>query len=339
MSLTLVRASGEPRALGRTYGEQSASGIARAISFYEERAARGGSWSALLDELGLYVDAARRGLPHLVEEVEGVAEGAGADRDAIWLLNCMEEVWPFEACTTMVSGRWLMHGEQWYGGHDDIALISATPARRPGFVSPTCAGFLPVVGMSAVGFAQGIDSLTSNDERAGIPRLLVSRHGLDARSLDEAIDSARIEGRAGGYAHVFADATRRVVVETTATTSAVLDRGSLHTNHALAPAIKRVTPNGSEGSHARLDRAGELLDRSPPATVEDCMALLSDHEGRPQSICEHGHDDPARSATVFGMVCDLREGVVYVSDGRPCGGRWIEQPVAGFQRSEVARVV
>ncbi|MDQ4096186.1 MAG: C45 family peptidase [Actinomycetota bacterium] len=338
MSLSVVKTSGGPRALGRAYGEQSAAGIERAIAFYRQRA-EAGSWDALVNELGPYVDAARRHLPHLAEEVEGAAEGANVDRDAVWLLNCMEEVWPFEACTTMVSGPWLMHAEQWYGGHDDIAVIVAAPEDGPGFVSPTCAGFLPVVGMSAAGFAQGIDSLVSNDERIGIPRLLVSRHGLDAHDLDEAVDFARIDGRAGGYAHVFADALRRVIVETTATTSAVIDGGAVHTNHALTPAIKRVTPNGSAGSHARLERAAELLDRRPPSTLEDCMALLSDHGDGEQSICEHGDDDPARSATVFGMICDLRAGVVYVSDGRPCGGRWVEQPVAGFRRSEVVGVV
>lgn len=338
MSLTLVTTSGDPRALGRAHGEQAADAIARSVALYEGIAAERDSWSGLLSKVGPYVDAARSGLPHLAEEVEGLAEGAGIESDALWMLNCMEEVWPFEACTSAVSGRFLMHAEQWYAGHDSIALVTAQPARGPAFVSPTCAGFLPVVGMSAAGFAQGIDSLTADDDRVGVPRLLVSRHGLDADNLDGAILSAQVPGRAGGYAHVFATASRRAIVETTATRSVVLEDDGLHTNHALAPAIKTVAPGASDGSRARLERARELVENDPPTTVEDCMSILRDHDSEPQAICEHKSDEPTASSTVFGMVCDLVAGTVYVSDGHPCEGRWTETAVPGFATTGAAHV-
>ena len=338
MSLTLVEASGSPRALGRAYGEQAADAVARSVGLYERIAAERGSWSELLSQVGPYVDAARTGLPHLAEEVEGLAEGAGLDDEALWMLNCMEEVWPFEACTSIASGRFLMHAEQWYAGHDAIVLVTARPDDGPAFVSPTCAGFLPVVGMSAAGFAQGIDSLTAEDERTGIPRLLVSRHGLDARDLDAAIVSAQVPGRAGGYAHVFASATRRVIVETTATRSTVLEGEGLHTNHALTPTIRGAAPGASDGSRARLARAKQLVADRPPETVEDCMSILADHDSEPQSICEHTSEEPTASSTVFGMVCDVVSGSVFVSDDHPCTGRWVEVAVPSFQSAGAAHV-
>lgn len=339
MSLTRVVAAGEGGSLGRAYGEGCAAGIGRSVAFYERLAQRRGSLPSLQKQLGPFVDAARMQLPHLADEVDGVAEGAAVDPEAIWLLNCIEEVWPFEACTTVVTGRWLMHAEQWYAGHDETALVVAAPANAPAFVSPTCSGFLPAVGLSSAGFGQGIDSLTASDERTGIPRLLVSRQGLGAGSLEQAAAAARIDNRAGGYAHVLATASESLIVETTATSSADLPGGRLHTNHVLSPTLKRLASRATDGSKARLARAHKIDAQRPPATVEDCMALLADHEGEPQSICLHEDtDDPEASATVFGMVCDLEEGRVYVSDGRPCEGRWVEQAVPGFRASGVVHV-
>ncbi len=82
----------------------------------------------------------------------------------------MEEVWDFEACTTMVHGRFFMHAEQWYAGHDHVTVVIAAPDGAPGFVSPTCSGFLTAVGVSASGFAQGINSLSGRTIWSGPPR-------------------------------------------------------------------------------------------------------------------------------------------------------------------------
>lgn len=339
MSLTGVAVTGDGRSMGRAYGEGCAEPIAASLAFYERFARERGSLAEIQRRTGPFVDAARAGVPELAAEVDGLAEGAHIETEAAWFLNCMEEVWPFESCTTMVSERWLMHAEQWYAGHSAIAVVAARPSSGPAFVSPTCAGFLPAVGLNASGFAQGIDSLTARDERVGIPRLLVSRLGLGAEGIEAAAATAVVEGRAGGYAHVLATAGRRLVVETTATASARLPGGRLHTNHVVSPALKEIAPGASEGSLARLSRARELVRQSRPRTAEDCMTLLADHASSPQSICLHDDPaDPTASATVFGMVCDLETGDVFVSDGRPCAGRWHEYRVPAFVPEGVAHV-
>lgn len=339
MSLTAVTVEGDGRAMGRAYGEGCAEPIADSLAFYERFARERGSLAEMQRRTGPFVDAARAGLPELAAEVDGLAEGAAVEPEAAWFLNCMEEVWAFESCTTMASDRWLMHAEQWYAGHSAIAVVEASPSGGPAFVSPTCAGFLPAVGLNASGFGQGIDSLTALDERVGIPRLLVSRLGLGADNIEAAAAAAVVEGRAGGYAHVLATAGQKHVVETTATSSARLPGGRVHTNHVVAPALKGIAPGASKGSLARLNRAREIVTQRRPRTAEDCMALLADHGSSPQSICLH-HDpvDPTASATIFGMVCDLETGDVFVSDGRPCEGQWHHYRVPGFVPERAARV-
>lgn len=324
MTLTLVRAAGSPRALGRAQGEAFGDGIAEALAFYGGIAKPGGPPPSL----GAFVDAARAGAPEIVAEMEGLAEGSAVSFEEIAWLNCLEEVWDVEACTTMTHGRFLLHAEQWYAGHDQIGVVQAAPENGPAFLSPTCMGFLPAVGLSAAGYGQGIDSLTASDDRVGIPRVAVSRRALGARNLDDAIAAATMDGRAGGYAHTLASVERAVVVETTATGAAVLEHpAGAHTNHYLGDAPTGSRP--SRGSRARLERALVLLAESPPRDLDDCARLLADHAGSPESICLH-EEGPEASATVFGMACDLATGEMIVSDGRPCSGSWESFSVASL---------
>lgn len=337
MSLTVVRASGSPRSLGWAQGEGSAEGIAAALRFYDDL---GPDVRGLGASAAPYIDAARAELPDLVDELEGLAEGAGVSFEEISFLNCMEEVWDFEACTTMVHGRFFMHAEQWYAGHDQVTIVIAAPDGGPGFVSPTCSGFLPAVGVNASGFAQGIDSLSAEDDvvrnfAAGIPRVILSRNPLGADGFDVAVAATDVAGRAGGYAHVFASASRSAVVETSATWRGLIKKVLAHTNHYLVSGA----PNGraSKGSQSRLARAEQLLAEAPPASLEDCAGLLGDHESIPQSICLH-ENGAAASGTVFGLACDLSNGRMIVSDGPPCEERWATFEVPGFV-PELASVV
>jgi isopenicillin-N N-acyltransferase like protein len=334
VSLVRVEVRGSHVEVGRAYGEAAAEQIADAVRFYDEVMDEG--IAAIAERTGPYIDAARRSLPHLVEEMEGVAEGSGRAFEEIAVLNCLEEVYEFEACTSVASGRFLLHAEQWYAGHTGISVLVGGPDGAPPFVSPTCAGFLPVVGMNACGIALGVDSLSTKDDRVGVPRVLVSRHVLSATSLTRARAHADLSDRAGGYAYVLANADERVVVETTATRATTVDDTNAHTNHCLADETRELAQEPGEGSIARLLRATELSDR-PLRSVTDCMGLLSDHVGGRQAICFHG-EKPTDSATVFGMVCDLANGLVYASDGPPCEGRWETFRVPAFRSRELRRV-
>jgi isopenicillin-N N-acyltransferase-like protein len=331
MSLAIAETAGGPRGLGRGQGEAAAAQIAEAVSFYERLAEGTGVDLERVGRDALRLLEGARGMAgDAVGELEGLAEGSGTPLETIAVLNCFEEAWPAtpESCTTMISGPFLLHAEQWYAGHSQVTVVIARPDGSPAFVSPACAGFLPAVGMSASGFAQGIDSLSAPDDRFGIPRVIVSRLGLGARDIEAAIGAACVQSRAGGYAHVLATTDRQLVVETSATTAMVLNRVTAHTNHYLGSAAPSA--HASAGSITRLERAEELLRRNPPGALEDCTELLADHHARPQSICVHEEGIEA-SGTVFGMACDLRSGRVIVSDGSPCKGRWEEFVVPSYQ--------
>jgi hypothetical protein len=120
---------------------------------------------------------------------------------------------------------------------------------------------------------------------------------------------------------VFAHRDGDVVdVEGSATASATLeptDGALAHTNDYLHPDMERFegSPH-AEGSRTRCRSAERLLAETAgeKLTVERLRALLSDHEGSPDSLCRH--DGYAK--TVFWCVADVTDGVITYGRGNPC---------------------
>lgn len=335
--IPVVRVSGGPGARGRGAGRALAEAIHRSLSFYrgylERRGVRPAGLPRLLDP---YRSGAERRLPALLAEVDGLAAGADADPWEVLAVNAFEELealFPepsatpsLERCTSFSAvgpeGTLLAHNEQWYAGDvGNVAVVVVVPDEGPPFASPSIVACLPAVGMNAAGMGQGIMSLTATDDGQGVPRVLVSRHALQAGDRIDAERRAALQGRAGGYAHLFARAGGEAfTVETTARRAAVLDGPGPHTNHYLHPDLVEIGDPPSDGSRSRLDRTRELLRELPPRTPQEAMALLADHEGHPQPICLH--PDPAdgdeASAVVFSVICHLEERRMWVADGPPC---------------------
>jgi hypothetical protein len=197
--------------------------------------------------------------------------------------------------------------------------VLEVPDDGPAVLAPVVSGMLALVGMNEHGLATGAMSLSARDEREGIPRALVARHVLDARDRTDAIRRATREGRAGGYSYLMAlPGGDAFVVETTATTSAVLET-VVHTNHALDPDVAAEAFPPSAGSRSRLARAEQLASVTE-VSVEGALTLLADHGAEGQDVCVH--PDPAEGdegATIlFAMVSDLEEGAMWVTEGHPC---------------------
>ncbi|HEX3213298.1 MAG TPA: C45 family peptidase [Actinomycetota bacterium] len=346
----VVVARGDPLERGRTVGYELADLIRGSLEFYWRYLVRRG---VRADELpGLlapYLAAAERELPDLVELVTGMAEGSGVSFWELFCVNAFEELEPLleapsgrslprERCSTVtISGpgyTLLGHNEQWLAGDaGHVAVVVELPDDGPALVSPTLACCLPAVGMNEYRVAQGIQSLTADDDGVGIPRVLVSRHALVASSPADALRRATLPGRAGGYGHSFAFGSGSAMsIETSATRFAVNGQPGSHTNHYTDSELADRAPPPSQGSLARLARLQALVDERSPATPAAIGEILADHGGGgPQTICEHGTDDPPdeASAVVFSMICDLDLGRMWVAPGSPCVTAYEEVDLAG----------
>jgi hypothetical protein len=321
--LRVVRVEGDATARGRRAGEALGDLVARSLAFYREY---------LGDRIGdiePFRRAAERALPDYAEWLDAFAAGADASPAELFAVNALEELEqlaPVERCSTFAArgegGTLLAHNEMWLeGDRGNVAVLVERPSAGPVVASPTVACCLPAVGLNAHRLAFGVDSLTAHDDRVGVPRVVVSRHVLDAADRADALRRASLPGRAGGYAYVVAAPGEAFAIETTAEQAATLDGPGPHTNHYLAPELEPVGDEGSAGSRARYAHLSELLRERPPRTPDDAMALLRDHACEPMS-----HGD---SVVVFSMVCEVESGRMWVAAGDPAETPYEEVDLGG----------
>jgi hypothetical protein len=349
-----IRVAGTHREVGRGVGVATAPAIRAAVAAIDGDLPPGRTRDDQLALAALYRDATRAATPWLVEEIDGAAEGAGVDPLALFATS-VEEIWtarpsqPGPAteggrCSDIVAGPPLTTDGHLLVAHtNDLspeteAQIVSVEWRVPGEPVVLSVGIGPwiSVGWSSVGLSLTGNELSPDDDRVGVPRLLMVREQLTARSFDEAVAMTLRPDRASSYNTVLAWSDGRVAdVEGSATVADVhgLDaRGSLaHTNHYVRPSMvaHEADPAYARTSAVRYARARALLDGAAPGTVgpETLRAWLSDHATCP-SICRHGlpprgtevalPDAAWRGKTVFWCVVDVTAGEVEHGLGNPC---------------------
>jgi hypothetical protein len=349
-----LRVVGSHREVGRQVGAATAEVLRAAVDF--DAALPAGRTRA--DQLALaarYRAVTAAATPWLVEEIDGAAEGAGVDPLALFAAS-IEEIWTVRPSQVGLGGLGVARpvdgrcsdlvarppatadGHLWVAHNNDLgasseANVVAVEWRVPGEPVVFSIGIGPwiSVGWNDAGLSLTGNELAPNDERVGIPRLLMVREQLTARSLDAALAAALRPDRASSYNTVLAHRDGGVVdVEGSATDAELVGpdgAGTLaHTNHYVCPRMLRYEgdPAYAERSAVRYRRAGELLaaataDGPGTVTPDRLRTILADHATDP-SICRHPgdpHDDEG-SVTVFWCLADVTAGEIRYGLGRPC---------------------
>ena len=349
-----VQARGGYREIGRAVGEAAREQIAAALAYYREHfpAMAGMEFTVAEGCAQEYLKCARRYLPHYVEELEGMAEGACQSFWALMVPNCGEEFTcdadgsdpapgapggrrPAPAgrrCTGVAvchGGRHVVgHNMDWYAVDvDKNVLFDLTMPDGARLLTIAGVPYLPMLGMTSHGIASVSNSVYCNDARVGVPNAFVRRWVLEAASIREGRERACLAARARGSNHLWADRTGAISdLETSATASAGVESDDrlAHTNHYVAADMAPFEASQQQESRDRLRRAQELLDvglargGDPVAVV---AAGLRDHANAPDAICGHpaGRSPrPDESVTVASMICDLDNGRLYACAGPPC---------------------
>jgi isopenicillin-N N-acyltransferase-like protein len=341
----LVRVSGTHREMGQQIGEACKKQVQHSISngralladAYEQLEL---TWEGAQIQARKYIPFAQERYLQYVEEMMGVAEGAGVAFEDLAVMNAMEAVTSdalhLTRCTSMAvndertaDGHVLLaHNEDWVPeDEDDVFIIHATPKTEPPFLAMTYGGLLPNIGINAYGIAQLCDSVYPNDSRIGTPRLVVSRAVLASKTPDEAIRHMLSAQRAAGYNHLLAHESGELYsVEVSARRFAILygeDDYIVHTNHYTAPAMQQVEsePEDMVASRVRYFRALRLVKRENLHTLKTLQAIQRDHVNFSNSICNHSIDatNPLdREKTVNAMVIDLTTREIHIAWGNPC---------------------
>lgn len=335
-----VEAEGAPFELGQAHGRQCAELIGRfaRVGMAEYLGCPTAQLlQELSSELAVYAGFVERAAPHLLEEIRGIAAGAGLAFEEALLLQLRPELGYVrrrrrQGCTSIgVRAATSATRAPLVAQNVDMPIelldygivLHLRPRAGPAILCWTLAGVVGQTGINSWGLGRCGNVVMSPGWRVGVPTAVLFRLALEQRTVgDVAALCARLP-LAKSNNFLLCDLEDRVAcLELTVEEQRLLDADAggivVHANHYRHPDLvpKDVGPYG-EGSRQREKRMGELARAGGrPIGEADLRAFLSDHANAPHSIC--GHGAPGLQ-TLASCVLNPAEGRLLVSRGNPCG--------------------
>jgi hypothetical protein len=322
-------------AVGATFRDRIHAALKDQESFGEVleliRGPLGGRLNSLLE-------ASRSFAPHLVDELAGMAEGAGIAFTELFAWNCRAELRgaadPCEpGCSTVARaderGFVLAHNEDGAAAyHGRMFVLRARPPSRIPFLYLVYPGTLVGngPGMNARGIVQATNYLAPCEVPEGIPRYVLSRAIAEAENLEHAIALATTEGRAFPFHHNLASLPegRLVSLETWPGrhSSVEVEGVQRHTNnllHADMLGLPEREDYLERSSLPRLRALDRMIAETPEPGRDDLTAMLRDHSGTPCRVCRHPGDE-VPGVTLAAAIFESPRLEMTLIDGPPCGG-------------------
>jgi len=347
-----VRVEGTSYQRGRQYGRQAAARVRLSVQAYQQTFAHyaGWDWPTVRREAARFEAPIGEFMPAYLEELRGIADGAGLDLADVLAINVRTEVMyaakarqapttarlPTEcsafACVPALrqtdpvligqNWDWLLHSAQ------TLVLLEVRQDEGPDFVTVVEAGLLAKTGMNAAGLGLVTNALVTDADvgEPGLPYHVLLRAVLDCVTVTEALEVLQAGPRSSSANYLIAQASGVALnIEATPGDFTRLyplfpEDGVLrHTNHFLAD----IHPTdlalwAMPSSVVRLQR---LRAAGTARTLDDFGVVLADHGNYPHSIC--AHPDPAahpceQGATIASVLMDLTARRIWLAPGNPC---------------------
>ena len=291
--------------------------------------------------------------PELLEELEGMAEGSGADFDDLLTLNSRSEAMTLiqrpasdeeelDGCSsvailpdamgdghTVLAQNWDTYTWQEYG----TIILQVLKDDGADMMIVTEAGQLARYGMNQAGIALGVNSLhkTYNTKVFGVPSVFVRRKFLEQDRYVDAVNKIfaaesmlpmyYAAAYAGGDAMGFEKLERGHLV-------LYPENGLIaHSNHLKHP--KYAYQVDSLGGTLYRDR--RILHHLEPKvgsiTRADIIEAFKDHFGFPFCVCRHGDErkkELDKISTLGCIIMDTTDKRMWVCKGTPCCGQFRE---------------
>ena len=321
--------------IGRTFRDSIQALLREQAEFASVVALAGGR---LRERVARLEQAARSSYPGLVEELQGMAEGAGIAFEELFAWNCRSEIDASSApcppgCSTV---GWVRDGGLLLGHNEDgdaayahrMFVLRARPPSGIAFAALVYPGTLPGngPGLNARGVAQATNYIGPCDAAEGVPRYFVGRAVLEAATLEEAVAIACKDPRAFPWHHNLGDLGRGALVslETWPGRHHRLDVQGLylHTNHLLHREMLDLPEQRAHldrSSLPRLRRLERLFADRPPRSREDLLDALHDRQSTPCKICRRP-GDVVGGITVGTALFESPRLEMSLWDGPSCGG-------------------
>jgi isopenicillin-N N-acyltransferase like protein len=333
--LTVI--AGKPRERGRLYGGKFKDSMHTFLEkeIYGTFTGKPSSRAEMLR----YADRCSRAIkdyaPLIMDEMEGMAEGAGLRLEEIVLLNLHEELYhrsplpPPEHCTAIAAGPPDTHdgrtyvGQNWDWMESVYGLSSVLLWRRPegpSVLAYSYPGLWVGAGLNAAGIAlcwTSTQGLGIKAPRIGIPSYVLIAQMLYQDSLKAALAEAQRATQAGWFTFVLADGEGQLAnVEGSPDTLVVeTSKGHLARVYYGTRAMTGTPRDQPITYHPQCRRMLDLLAAARGKLDRPTLqGFFGDHES---TICKH-------NGTLDSMLFDCTARKAYVSRGPGCSGRWRE---------------
>jgi isopenicillin-N N-acyltransferase-like protein len=354
----LIEVSGAPRDRGRAYGESARELIGLSVAYYQEAFAvsSGLAWADVLASAAQWRPLVAAAAPHLLEEMDGIAEGAGRQPDEILALNARGEIvrshdaafgqYAGEAADGCSSFALLPEatatGHVYCGQNWDwrvpteatVVMLRVVQPPKPTVIMQVEAGQIGRHGVNSTGLAlnaNGLDGAFGTP--TGLPQPVLRRLILDSDTFTAALD---VPHRLRQHIATNLLLTHRdgIAVDLESTPLAhqwgyAQDGVLVHGNHyqyGIPPGLAADFRMSSSDSLIRvpvIERGLRALGAAgtPDAVRKLVRETMSDHFGYPDSVCEHvdlGRPEVRRCKTMTSSLVDLTAGEYRVIHGNPC---------------------
>ncbi|KEQ87968.1 AAT-domain-containing protein [Aureobasidium pullulans EXF-150] len=327
-----ITCKGTPYEIGYQHGSQAASQIKGSISFYTSLFQQNVkiSWPEVQKTALEFETVIRKNWPEYLEEMRGIADGAGKTLSDIIALNVRTEInfglfsdgctalsWLHED-SSILAQNWDWMTEQ----KANLILLTIEQSPKPTIKMVTEAGLIGKIGLNSSGVGVCLNAIRAKGMDASrIPCHLALRLILDSNSLTEAVDELKKFGVASSCHMLIADANGSVGLEWSYKDLQVLKMNErnqvFHSNHYLVehPGVEDTV--WIEDSKFRIKRIQEICEGlGDEPTVKEVQELFKDEKNYPFAICR-AEEQGNHSGTLFNIVMDLKARKASVILGRP----------------------
>lgn len=322
----LITLSGKPFEIGQQHGKRLRTEIHYAITTMKELL------PVPLDQAMAYaaksIPYSRKKAPELMEEIQGIAAGAGFSFEEIFTLNASLDLllsrrqlrptvgpdcWGMALTGKATADRktfvtWTAEDNaKWF---DACVLLKITPEKGLPCLVWTFAGFVGRPGANPC-LALSATAQFRDDCGCGLPYPLVCRKALACKTTAEAVQVIAGYDRMAGMDYVIGDQKGDVVVlETSARAS------------GWKPARPGWAAFAGRWSETRIPRLEVLLRQNWGANPLDSLkGVLRDHG--PGNLCPHD----GGLASLMTFIADVNDRIMWVAYGNACENDYERYPL------------
>ena len=312
----LIDLEGTPRERGRQHGQAAADRLRRGAKMYAESLLKSGvDWADLEKRAEALVPSIEAFDPAYVEEMRGIAEGAGEPFAAVVLMNARTEMVAAarhkaansapDGCTAALAlpeasiDGVLLHGQNWDWRAECAETGVVLRIRRddgPDILTFTEAGGLARSGLNAAGIGLTANALECDrDYRCGpgVPLPFIRRKVLESATLAQAVQTIVATPKLGSNHMAVSHGQEAFGFECAPDETFWLapDRGVyVHANHWIADSARaKVKDTGLAETPDSIYRDKRVRDQLSPnrgkLTLEDFRQAFFDDWGTPHSVC------------------------------------------------------